>query len=35
MSLKIVREDDPKTQAVFEIYAATVLETLYNDFRNH
>jgi hypothetical protein len=33
--LRFVEEKDPTRQALLEIYAATVLETPYNDFANH
>lgn len=35
MDLRFVREDDPTRQALLEIYAATVLQTPFNDFENH
>lgn len=33
--LRFVEEDQPTRQALLEIYVATVLQTLYNDFENH
>jgi hypothetical protein len=33
--LRFVEEPDPVRQALLEIYAATVLETPFNDFANH
>ena len=33
--LRFVEEVDPTRQALLEIYVATVLETPYNDFKNH
>jgi hypothetical protein len=33
--LRFVEESDPTRQALLEIYAATVLETPFNDFANH
>jgi hypothetical protein len=35
MDIRYVEEADPVRQALLEIYAATVLETPYNDFENH
>jgi len=35
LSLRFVEEPDPTRQALLEIYAATVLETPFNDFENH
>jgi hypothetical protein len=35
MDLRFVEETDPTRQALLEIYAATVLETPFNDFKNH
>ena len=35
MDLRFVEEQDPTRQALLEIYAATVLETPFNDFENH
>jgi hypothetical protein len=35
MDLRFVEEADPTRQALLEIYAATVLETPFNDFENH
>jgi predicted GIY-YIG superfamily endonuclease len=35
MEVRWVEEVDPVKQALLEIYAAVVLETPYNDFRNH
>jgi hypothetical protein len=35
MDLRFVEEGDPTRQALLEIYAATVLETPFNDFENH
>jgi hypothetical protein len=35
LDLRFVREDDPTRQALLEIYAATVLETPFNDFDTH
>lgn len=35
MDLRFVEERDPTRQALLEIYAATVLETPFNDFENH
>jgi hypothetical protein len=35
MDLRFVEETDPTRQALLEIYAATVLETPFNDFENH
>lgn len=35
MDFRFVEEGDPTRQALLEIYAATVLETPFNDFENH
>ena len=35
MELRWVHESDPTTQALLEIYVATVLKTPYNDFDTH
>ena len=35
MDLRYVEESDPTCQALLEIYAATVLDTKFNDFENH
>ena len=35
MDIRFVEEKDPTRQALLEIYAATALETKYNDFENH
>lgn len=35
MDLRFVEEQDPTRQALLEIYAATVLETPFNDLENH
>jgi hypothetical protein len=35
MDIRYVEEPDPVKQALLEIYAATALETPYNDFENH
>jgi hypothetical protein len=35
MNLRFVEERDPTRQALLEIYAATVLDTPFNDFENH
>ena len=35
MNVRFVAEADPTRQALLEIYAATVLNTPYNDFENH
>ncbi len=35
LGLRYVEENDPTRQALLEIYAATVLETPFNDFENH
>lgn len=35
LDLRFVEEVDPTRQALLEIYAATVLETPFNDFENH
>lgn len=35
MDFRFVEETDANRQALLEIYAAIVLETKYNDFRNH
>jgi hypothetical protein len=35
MSVRILKVDDPRQQALFELYAAIVFETPYNDFDNH
>jgi hypothetical protein len=35
LDLRFVEECDPTRQALLEIYAATVLETPFNDFENH
>jgi hypothetical protein len=35
MDIRYVEEADPIKQALLEIYAATALETRYNDFENH
>lgn len=35
MKIRFVEISDPRTQAVFEVYAATVLNTPHNDFENH
>jgi hypothetical protein len=35
LDLRFVEETDPTRQALLEIYAATVLETPFNDFANH
>lgn len=35
MALRFVEERDATRQALLEIYAATVLETPFNDFENH
>lgn len=35
MDIRYVEESDATRQALLEIYAATVLQTLYNDFENH
>jgi predicted GIY-YIG superfamily endonuclease len=35
MHLRYVEQVDPTSQALLEIYAATVLKTPYNDFENH
>jgi hypothetical protein len=35
LDLRFVEEADPTRQALLEIYAATVLETPFNDFANH
>lgn len=35
MDIRFVEETDAVKQALLEIYAATVLETPYNDFENH
>lgn len=35
LDLCFVEEHDPTRQALLEIYAATVLETPFNDFENH
>lgn len=35
LDLRFVEECDPTRQALLEIYAATVLETPFNDFANH
>jgi hypothetical protein len=35
MDLRYVEESDPTRQALLEIYAATLLDTSYNDFENH
>lgn len=35
MELRWVHESDPTTQALLEIYAATVLKTPHNDFDTH
>jgi predicted GIY-YIG superfamily endonuclease len=35
LDLRFVEEPDPTRQALLEIYAATVLETPFNDFENH
>ncbi len=35
LDLRFVAEREPTQQALLEIYAATVLETPFNDFANH
>jgi len=35
MEIRYVEESDPTSQALLEIYVATVLATPYNDFDNH
>ena len=35
MKIRLIEIDDQTTQALFEIYAALVLETPYNDFGTH
>lgn len=35
MDIRFVREDDPITQVLLEIYASLALKTPYNDFDNH
>jgi len=35
MEIKFIEIEEPLDQALFEIYAATVLKTRYNDFKNH
>ena len=35
MDIRFVEEIDPVKQALLEIYAATALDTPYNDFENH
>ncbi len=35
MSIRFVEETEPVKQALLEIYVATVLKTLHNDFENH
>lgn len=35
MNIRYVEESDPTSQALLEIYVATVLETPFNDFDNH
>lgn len=35
MNIRYVEEDDPVSQALLEIYVATVLGTPFNDFDNH
>jgi hypothetical protein len=35
MEFRYVEEDDPVTQCLLEVYAATALQTPYNDFDNH
>lgn len=35
MSIRTLRVDDPRQQALFELYVAIVLDTPYNDFDNH
>jgi hypothetical protein len=35
LDLRFVEETDPTRQALLEIYAATVLDTPFNDFANH
>jgi hypothetical protein len=35
MTVRFVEVSDPRTQAILEIYAASVLATPYNDFDNH
>jgi hypothetical protein len=35
LDLRFVEEQDPTRQALLEIYAATVLDTPFNDFANH
>ena len=35
MEFRYVEENDPVTQCLLEVYAATVLQTPYNDFDNH
>jgi len=35
MDLRFVEESDATSQALLEIYTATVLKTPYNDFDNH
>lgn len=35
MNIRFVEEDDPVSQALLEIYIATVLGTPFNDFDNH
>jgi hypothetical protein len=35
MHVRAIRVDDPVMQTLFEVYAAMVLKTPYNDFDNH
>jgi hypothetical protein len=35
MDIRFIQEDDPITQALFEIYVSLALKTPYNDFDNH